>query len=253
MSPKSTSKLNNKEQTVPKNRGLRIAFLIVPLLATSEILGDEQQCEPATVVESPDLYNQIEGSIEPEKIPDFLKYRRFVTMYSVYIDDLVQELTSRDHTILDALTVGTEHWQISENARYVKEFLSLCTNRFKMDAVTLARESERIAAESNARGADRTRNAIESLSSAGRLAVETYIEETITPKLSFPLTNSVDLALKDPDDFMYGLEIMCHTYTNGEPPPEVQRMMECLRQQPAVEPAIGSPKPTVRQVPRSEN
>ncbi len=238
---------------MPRNIRLQMAFLLATLLAASTGLGDEQECEPITVRESPDLYNRIEGSIEPEKIPDFLKYRMFVAMYNVYIDEFVQELSPRDHAILNALSVGTEYWQISENARYVQEVLSLCTNRSKMDAVTLARESERIASEFNARGAHRTRQAIESLSSAGRQTVERFIEETITPKLSFPLTNSVDLALKDPDDFMYDLEIMCHTYINGEPPPEVQRMMECLRQQAAVEPGIDSPKPTVRQVPSPEN
>lgn len=235
------------------NLALPGALLFATLLAASAGLGDDQKCEPITVRESPDLYNQIEGSTEPENIPDFMKYRVFVTMYNIYIDELVQELSTRDHAILNALSVGTEYWQTSENARYVQEFLSLCTNRSKMDAVTLARESERIASEFNTRGADRTRQAIESLSSAGRQTVERFIEETITPKLSFPLTNSVDLALKDPDDFMYGLEIMCHTYINGEPPPEVQRMMECLRQQAAVEPGIDSPKPTVRQVPSPEN
>ena len=207
---------------MPRNTGLQMAFLLATLLAASTGLGDEQECEPITVRESPDLYNRIEGSIEPEKIPDFLKYRMFVAMYNVYIDEFVQELSPRDHAILNALSAGTEYWQVSQNARYGQEFLNLCANRLKMDAVILAQESERIAVESKARGADRTRQAIESLSSAGRQMVERFIEETITPKLSFPLTNSVDLALKDPDDFMYNLEISCHVAINGEYPPEVQ-------------------------------
>ncbi len=235
------------------NIALPGALLFATLLAASAGLGDDQKCEPITVRESPDLYNQIEGSTEPENIPDFMKYRVFVTMYNIYIDEFVQELSSRDHAILNALSVGTEYWQVSENARYGQEFLNLCTNRLKMDAVILARESERIAVESNARGADRTRQAIESLSSAGRQMVERFIEETITPKLSFPLTNAVDLALKDPDDFMYNLEISCHVAINGEYPPEVQRRMECLRLQRGLGPDNDSSKPSAQLIPSPEN
>lgn len=229
-----------------------IVLLIATLLAASTGIGDEQECEPITVRESPDLYNQIEGSLEPDKIPDWLKYRVFASMYNVYIDELVQKLSARDHAILDTLTTEREYWQTSESARYGRGFLDLCTNRSNMDAVTFARDYERIAAESNNRGADRTRKAIQSLSSSGRQAVENYIEETITPKLSFPRTNSVDSALKDPESAMFNLEIMCYMQINGEPPPEMQRMMECFRQQRGIGPDNDSSKPSVTLSPNQE-
>ena len=50
------------------------------------------------------------------------------------------------------------------------------------------------------------------------------------PKLSFPRTDSVDFALEDPEGARENLDIMCYTKVNGEPPPEIKKMMECLRQ-----------------------
>ena len=227
---------------MPSNRGPRTAFLCATLLAVSTGLGDEQECKPITVRESPDLYNRYEGLTEPDKIPDHVKYRVFVSMYNIYLDELVQKLSPRDHTILDTLQVGTEHWQTAESVRYGSEFLDLCTKSSNMDAVTFAREYERIAAESNNRGADRTRQALDSLSSDGHQAVERFIEERITPKLSWPVKNSVDSALEDPEGTMFNLEIMCYTQINGQPPPEIQRMMECFRQQTGIEPDNDSSK-----------
>ncbi len=236
-----------------RNIGLLQAFLLPTLLTASMSVGDEQESEPITVQESPNLYNQIDGSIEPEKIPYFLKYAIFVHMYNGYRDQLVQELSPRDDAILNALSIGTDNWEVSENDRYGREFLNLCINKSKMDAVTLARESERIAAESNARGADRYRQAIESLSTAGRENVERFVEETITPKLSLPLTDSVDFALEDPDSFMYNLEISCHIAINGEPPPGVQRMEECFRQQMGLEPDSASSESSIGSAPNPQN
>ena len=238
---------------MPSNRGPRTAFLCATLLAVSTALGDEQQCEPITVRESPDLYNRYEGLTEPDKIPDHVKYRVFVSMYNIYLDELVQKLSPRDHTILDTLQVGTEHWQTTESVRYGSEFLDLCTKSSNMDAVTFAREYERIAAESNNRGADRTRRALDSLSSDGRQAVDRFIEERITPKLSFPRTNSVDNALRDPEETMFSLEIMCYMQINGEFPAEVQRKMECFRQQRGIGPDNDSSEPSVGLIPSPEN
>lgn len=233
--------------------GLLQALLLPALLTASMSVADEQECEPITVQEGPNLYNQIDGSIEPEKIPYFLKYTNFVRMYYGYRDQLVQELSPRDDAILNALSIGTGIWEVTENDRYGREFLNLCINRSKMDAVTLARGSERIAADSNARRADRYRQAIESLSTAGRESVERFVEKTITPKMSFPLTDSVELALEDPDSFMYSLEISCHVAINGEPPPEVQRMMECLRQQSELGPDSASSESSFGIAPNPQN
>lgn len=238
---------------MPKIMGLQLVFLIATLLAISEGLGDERQCEPITVRESPDLYNRYEGLTEPDKIPDHVKYRVFVSMYNIYLDELVQKLSPRDHTILDTLQVGTEHWQTAESVRYGSEFLDLCRKSSNIDAVTFAREYERIAAESNNRGADRTRQALDSLSNNGRQAVDRFIEERITPALSFPVKNSVDDALEDPEDTMFNLEIICYMQINGELPPEAQRTMECLRQQRGIGPDNDSSKPTAFLSPNPEN
>lgn len=222
-----------------------IVLFLATVLATSSGFGDEQECEPITVRESPNLYNVYDGSTEPDMIPDHVKYRIFESMYNVYLDKLVQELSARDHAILDALITEREYWQLSENARYEREILGLCAQWSNMDPVTVAVEYERIAEEFNARGADRTRQAIEALSGEGRQVVEKFIAETITPQLSYPRTNSVDSAKEDPDSITSHMEIMCHTITYGEPPPEIQRVMDCLRQQTAVDPDNDLPRATI--------
>lgn len=233
---------------------LTVLFILLPLfLAASDSFGDDQACEPITVRESPDLHNQIEGSREPEKIPSWLKYRMFVTMYDVYVNDLIQDLSPGDHAILNNLSVETENWQLIENMRYGDELLALCSKSSGMDTVAFAREYERVASESNNRAGERVQRAISALSTSGRHIVEEFIENRVTPKLSFPRADSVDLALRDPEGAKFNLEIMCYTQINGELPPEVKRTMECLRQQKGIPPAEDSSDQViaVRPIPQS--
>lgn len=210
-----------------------LTILVTSLLITPNSYGSEQECMAVTVRESPDLHNQWEGAANPEMIPDFLKYQSFAIRYNVYLTELVQQLSSRDHAVLTTLTSESEYWLVSENERYTREFLNLCTNKLQFDPVSLAREYERAARESNNRNADRIREAITSLSSTGRQAVEEYISSVVTPKLSFPRKNSIDLAEEDPEGFLINFDIMCHLHMYGEPPPELKRAMECGEQQEA--------------------
>ena len=233
--------------------GLHLVILVATLLAISNSFGDDQVCEPITVRESPDLHNQIEGSIEPDKIPSWLKYRMFVIMYDIHVNDLIQKLSPKDHAILNNLSVETEHWQVMENVRYGDEFLDLCAKSSSMDTVALAREYERIAAESNNRAGDRARQAIEALSSSGRQIIEEFIQDIVTPELSFPRTDTADLALKDPESARANLEIMCYTQINGELPPEVQKAMECFRQQMEIERDYDSSNQAISIIPKLEN
>ncbi len=122
-----------------------------------------------------------------------------------------------------------------------------------MDTVTFAREYERIAAETNNRAGERVQQAIGALSYPGGQIVEDFLENRVTPKLSFPRTDSVDLALRDPEDARFGLEILCYTQINGEPPPEVQRTMECLRQQMEIQPGKESSNQLIAIRPSPEN
>ena len=232
---------------------LHLVILVAMLLAASSSFGDDQECESITVRESPDLHNQIEGSLEPEKIPSWLKYRMFVVMYDVYVNDLIQDLSPEDHVILNNLSVETERRQLIENARYGNEILDLCTKSSGMDTVAFAREYERIAAESNNRAGERVQQAIAALSASGRQIVEEFIENRVTPELSFPRTDSVDFALRDPESTKVDLEIMCYTQINGEPPPEVQKTMECLRQQRGIEPDNDSSNHVIAIRPNPEN
>jgi len=112
-----------------------------------------------------------------------------------------------------------------------------------MDAVAYAREYERIVAESNDRYAERVRKAFNSLSDGGRILVDNYIADKITPELSHPIKTAVDYALEDPEQILFDRELMCYMQINGEPPPEMKRMMECHRQLTTVEPDNDSSKP----------
>lgn len=181
--------------------------------------------------ESPELNNQIEGSVEPENIPRWLRYRVFVSMFSIYANDLVQDLSPADYAILNTLIVGTEYWQQIENDRYANESRDLCARSPRLDAVTFAREYEEIAADTNNRAGSRVEKAISSLSSPGQRIIEGFIQTRVVPELSFPRTDSVDFALRDPVGARESLDAMCYTIVNGELPPETKKMMECLRQQ----------------------
>lgn len=204
-----------------------VSIMLIPIVG----LANDQECEPITIKESPELHNQIEGSVEPENIPRWLKYRMFVSMFSIYANDLVQDLSPADYAILYNLIVGTEYWQQIENDRYANESLELCARSARLDTVTFAREYEGIAADTNNRAGNRVENTISSLSSPGQRIIEEFIRTRVVPELSFPRTDSVDFALEDPEGARENLDIMCYTMVNGEPPPEIKKMMECLRQQ----------------------
>lgn len=219
---------------MPRNIGLQMAFLLATLLAASTGLGDEQECEPITVRE-PDLDNWIDGSKEPGKIPYFIKYTTFAHRYEHSIrDQLVLQLSPRDDAILYALSTGNNAWEITESARFEQEILQFCSNRANKDAVTLVKEYEQISADSFARRADHYRQAIDSLSNAGRQIVQKFVEETIAPTISMSVTNSAGLALEDLEGHMYSLETSCYRALTGELPPEIQRLNECLQEQRAV-------------------
>lgn len=216
---------------VKESKILQIAILVVALTLVLECRADEQQCPPIKTVVSPDLYFRYEGETEPDKIPDHLKYRRFVGVYNIYLDELVQHLSRQDHAILSNLKIDADTWRFADNEQYSRDFLNLCTSSSNMDAVAYAREYERIAAESNNRFAERVRRAFNSLSSDGRQLVENYIAEKITPKLSHPIKTAVDYALEDPEQTLFQRELMCYMQINGEPPPKLARMIECSRRQ----------------------
>ena len=204
-----------------------VSIMLIPIVG----LANDQECEPITIKESSELHNQIEGSVEPENIPRWLKYRVFVSMFSIYANDLVQDLSPADYAILNNLIVGTEYWQQIENDRYANESRALCARSASLDTVTFAREYEGIAADTNNRAGNRVENTISSLSSPGQRIIEGFIQTRVVPKLAFPRTDSVDFALRDPEGARENLDIMCYTMVNGEPPPEIKKMMECLRQQ----------------------
>lgn len=204
-----------------------VSIMLIPIVGQ----GNDQECEPITINESPELLNQIEGSVEPENIPRWLKHRMFVSMFSVYVNDLVQDLSPADYAILNDLIVGTEYWQQTENDRYTNESRELCARSARLDTVTFAREYEELAADTNNRAGNRVESAISTLSSRGQRIIEEFIQTTVVPELSFPRTDSVDFASSDPDAARDMLDDMCYTVVNGEPSPETKKMMECLRQQ----------------------
>lgn len=88
--------------------------------------------------------------------------------YSIYLDDLVQELSPRDHAVLSNLKANEDSARAIDNELYRQAFLNLCTSSVEMDAVTYAQKYEQIAAESNGRFVGRVQKALRTLSSDGR-------------------------------------------------------------------------------------
>ncbi len=173
--------------------------------------------------------NIVRGTTEPNKIPYFLKYAMFVTSYeTVYRSQLVQNISSRDDAILNMLASDDAAWEEAEVACYSESFLGVCTNRGSKNAVTLARETSRIASDSNARRAARYRKSIESLSQSGRQTVEDFVESVVTPGIATVLPNEVDLAEAAPDEYMAWFDIECHLKLTGEYPADIQESLKRL-------------------------
>ena len=189
--------------------------------------GDERDCPDIEVRESPHLFATWYGHENPEMIPEFLKYRIFERHYNPYLTELIQQLTTNDHAILMNVKSESDYWRDVEGERYTQRMVGLCTNSVEMDPIAVATESEQIGLDHNNRTAARMKGAIESLSPKGRQAVLDYIENEITPKLTYPQTNSVTLAEYDPDSFLENFAVMCHTIANQDLPPELKKIMDC--------------------------
>jgi len=211
---------------------MRTTFAVV-IAATSSFIechADEELCPPSKTVESPDLYFRYEGATEPDKIPDHRKYRVFVMKYNVYLDELVQKLSTQDHAVLHNLKISEDGARVTDNDLYGQAFLNLCATSIHMDAVTYAKEAKRIADESNDRFVLRVEQAFASLSSNGRQLVEQYIAEEITPSQSHQIKTIVDYAIEDPEQILFHRELTCHQQMTGELHPILKRTMECAQQ-----------------------
>ena len=215
-------------------------------------VSDEQDCPEIEVRESPYLYANWYGHENPEMIPDFIKYSMFELRYNPYLTEVTQYLTSGDHAILMNVKSESDYWREVEGEKYKQGMVGLCARTADMDPIAVATESEQLALDFNNRMAARMKDAINSLSPAGRKAVVDYIDLEITPKLTYPQTNSVTLAEDDPDSFFGTFAVVCHAMANQELPPELKKALEC-KQGWMNEVPDRKDRPAVGLFPRTEN
>lgn len=199
-------------------------LFVVPGVSVSQ--EDEVDCASVTFDEAP----QIDGALEPERIPTWLKYRMLVE--HVHDEELRSRLSTQDRAQLMALYEEVEEWTELENQRLASDTTNLCARTSTMDTLSFARESADIAAQSNEQMGDRIRRRIGLLTPSGQQSIEEYIATRVTPNLSLPAETIEDLAVEDPEEARYSLDLMCYQHTHGHFPPEVEREMarasECI-------------------------
>lgn len=215
--------------------------LLVVILGTALVVGllmailqearaqEDQRIEP---VMNPAPPKVIDGSKSPQDVPYFMKYGLFIRRYeSGFRNSIVAELSSNDDAILASTSANQENWEVDEENRYQSDYIRICANRQGKDAITLARETDRAANDSNNRRAAQYRNALASLSDSGRKQVEDFVEGTLTPGIKTSIGTNEEFAMADPDGFLEWLDIRCHRALTGVYPEEVQRARDQLTRQ----------------------
>ena len=204
--------------------GLSWVFLAIILLATS-LGGQEQACRPIALPDGAEMRDYVDETWVPQETPYHVKLRMLVSMYGVFRHELAQQLSPQDDAILSTIAAENDAWVAEENARYHRELLNLCSKRSELEPAALYEEDQRLDLEAAARHEKRYLEAVGLLSSAGQEHVKTFIEKNLSSGTSYTRPPH-DF---DPDLFMQSFEIKCYIAINGEPPPEVKRMLERLR------------------------
>jgi len=169
----------------------------------------------------------VNGAREPEKLPYFVKYAMFFSAYErVYRSQLIHDLSSRDDAILSELVSQDQLWEQLEGDRFSMSYANVCSNRGSKNAVALARETSKIANQSNGRRASRYRATIESLSNSGQDTLKSFVDSVVTPTLSTVLPDEIGLAEASPDEFMTWFDNECYVKMTGESPPEVEEYLQ---------------------------
>lgn len=174
----------------------------------------------------------VDGSTSPQDVPYFMKYGLFFRKYEPgFRYAIVRDLSSRDDAILASTSANQKNWEVYEQNRYKSDFLKICANRQGKDAITLARETDRAANESNNRRAAQYRDALDSLSENGRKLVEEFVEAKITPGIRSAIGSNEEFAVADPDGFSGWIEVSCHRVLTGVYPDEVQQAFDQYERQ----------------------
>lgn len=169
----------------------------------------------------------IDGAVEPEKIPDRVRYGMFVKRYSLDIrDHLIQKLSHQDDAILNSVVAQDEVAEQSEDAQYQADMLTLCLNRGNKTPVAVARDLEQVVDAFYDRRVNRYLRGFASLSPPGRQVVESYIANTIVPHSMATVFDSVAWAKNDPTDFLESLAISCYVAETGELPEELKQRLD---------------------------
>lgn len=172
----------------------------------------------------------IDGSIEPEKIYDYLKYGSLIRGYELRVrGNLGDKLSFEDQEVLRKMAVQDPIEQAAISEEYKQARAHLCANRGNMTPVEIAKQWSRIALEWRLKNEARYRKGMQSLSAEGRQVVEDYIATEMVPRIKMGAPeDSVELAREDPEGFMEAVEIECYFAENGQLPPDIERQYDEL-------------------------
>jgi len=109
-----------------------------------------QEEESGQIMKQHPLMTPVDGSKNPEKIPDYMKYHIFFEEYvNGFRNQLITHITSSDDKILSDAAAGLEGWHIQESARYRNAIQEHCSEPVTHGYIAKVRKGEGLAAETN--------------------------------------------------------------------------------------------------------
>ena len=205
---------------------LTISLCLIATALTS-VDAVPQEDESGQIMKQHPLMTPVDGSKNPEKIPDYMKYHIFFQEYvNGFRNQLITHITSNDDKILSDAAAGLEGWHIQESARYHNAILELCFEPLTDGYIAQVRKGEGLAAETNRRAGEHYRTVIGSLSVQGYEAVESLVSTKITPNMKTSVFDADRWFADDPEGAKKEFETGCYVAINGHYPPEVQAVLD---------------------------
>lgn len=189
--------------------------------------ADQTATDGLNAPQADSLMEHVDGAINPEKVPAFMKYHAFFSEYEAgYRRVVLPQLSAQDDALLLSAASRSEETHRAAGQRYEAKLVELCTTGSNADYSALVQMRERIARESNEGVGEHYRKALAELSPAGQRTVEQFIASEVTPRIVTSLPKSDDWFKNDQEGAREDFELSCFVAQHGRYPDDVQRQMD---------------------------
>ena len=166
----------------------------------------------------------VDGCENPGAIPFFVRYTFFFDGYvALYGPSLHGVLDQEDHKRLTQAASEQESRRAAANDRSQRAMVELCSRAASMNPLAYIREREEYAQGMNEREEAHYRSVLQSLSPAGRAAVQQFVDEHVAPSLNGSVITTPLWKTISEDDARHEMELDCYYAAHGEYPPEFQK------------------------------